>query len=75
MGVIHSSTNSNFLQKVKELEKQKEKAKDDDQRKEVERRLEQKSVEKDLANVKWVRQRKTTSIQYYESTMVHSARL
>ena len=56
MGVVHSSTDSNFLQEVDELEQQKEKAKDDDQRRELERRLEQKLLEKDLAQAKLVRQ-------------------
>ena len=56
MGVIHCSTDSNSLQEVEELKKQKEKAKDDDQRREVERRLEQKLLERDLARAKWVRQ-------------------
>ena len=56
MGAVHSSTDSNSLQEVDELEQQKEKAKDDDQRREVERRLEQKLLENDLAQAKWVRQ-------------------
>ena len=58
MGVVHSSTDSNSLQEVEELEIQK-KAKDDDQRREVERRLEQKLLERELANAKAVRQRTT----------------
>ena len=56
MGVVHSSTDSNSLQEVEELKKRKKEAKDDNQRREVKRRLEQKLLEKDLANAKWVRQ-------------------
>ena len=54
MGVVHSSTDSNFLQEVKELEKQKKEAKDDDKRRE---KLELKTLESDLALVKWVREK------------------
>ena len=65
MGVVHSSTDSNSLQEVEELKKQKEKAKDDDQRREVERRLEQKLLERELAYAKWVRQRTTFKVTCY----------
>ena len=65
MGAVHSSTDFNSLQEVNKLEIQKEKAKDDDQRREVERRLEQKSLERDLADVKWVRQRTTFKVTCY----------
>ena len=54
VGVVHSCTDSNFLQEVEKLEKQKKEEKDDEQRREVER-LEQKLLEKDLANAKYVR--------------------
>ena len=64
MGVVHSSTGSNLLQEVEELEKQKKEAKDDEQRREVERRLKKKSLERDLAEAKHVRQRKN-NIQSY----------
>ena len=61
--MVHSSTDSNFLQEVEELKKQKERTKDDDQRREVERRIDQKSLERGLASAKEVRQRKTINIQ------------
>ena len=56
MGVVHSSTDSNFLQEVENLEKQKNEAKDDEQRRDIDRRLELRTLERDLANAKWVRQ-------------------
>ena len=54
--MVHSSTDSNFLQEVEELEKQKKEAKDDDQRREVEQKLQIKELERDLANARMVRQ-------------------
>ena len=54
-----------ILQEVKELEEQKERTKDDDQRRELERRLEQKLLENDLADAKWVRQRTTFEVTCY----------
>ena len=63
--MIHSSTDSNSLQEVDELEIQKVKAKDDDQRRELERRLDQKLLENELANAKWVRQRTTFKVTCY----------
>ena len=57
MGVVHSSTDSNFLQEVEKLERQKNEAKDDDQKRDIGRRLEQTSLEKDLAWAKQVRLR------------------
>ena len=49
MGVVHSSTGSNFLQKVAKLEKQKKEAKDDDKRRDLTQKLKLKTLEKDLA--------------------------
>ena len=62
MGVVHSSTDSNSLQEVEELEKLKKETKDDDQRREVERRSEQKLLESELVQTKWVRQRSTFKV-------------
>ena len=56
MGVVHSSTDSNFLQKVRELEKQKNGAKDDDQKKDTEMKMTLKMLERDLAEAKRVRE-------------------
>ena len=64
MGVVHSSTDSNSLQEVDELEKWKKEAKGDNQRREV-KRLEQKMLEKELAHVKWVRQRTAFKVTCY----------
>ena len=55
-GCGHSSTDSNFLQEVEELEKQKEEAKDDKQKKDIEGKLSLKRLERDLAKAKWVRE-------------------
>ena len=65
MGVVHSSTDSNSLQEVDKLEKWKKEAKDDNQRRAVERRLEQKLLERELADAKWVRQRTTFKVTCY----------
>ena len=56
MGVVHSSTDSNFLQEVRELERQKKEAKDDKQKKDIEGKLSLKTLERDLAKAKWVRE-------------------
>ena len=55
-GCGHSSTDSNFLQEVEELERQKKEAKDDNQEKDIERKLSLKTLERDLAGAKWVRE-------------------
>ena len=55
-GCGHSSTDSNFLQEVEELERQKKEAKDDNQEKDIERKLSLKTLERDLAEAKWVRE-------------------
>ena len=69
MGVVHSSTDSNFLQEVGELEKQKKEAKDDDQRREVEQKLQIKELERALAEARAVRQTaKQLTYKYYHSS-------
>ena len=50
--VVHSSTDSNFLQEVGKFKKWKKEAKDDDKKKE---KLKLKTLEKDLAFAKAVR--------------------
>ena len=55
-GCGHSSTDSNFLQEVEELNKQKEEAKDDKQKKDIEGKLSLKTLERGLAEAKWVRE-------------------
>ena len=55
-GCGHSSTDSNFLQEVWELEIQKEKAKDDKQKKDIEGKLSLKMLERDLVGAKYVRE-------------------
>ena len=55
MGVVHSSTDSNFLQEVEDLEKQKNEAKNDDQKKDIELKVTLKMLERDLADAKCVR--------------------
>ena len=52
--MVHSSTDSNFLQKVEELKKRKEKAEDHKQ-KDLEFKVSLKTLEKDLAWAKHVR--------------------
>ena len=56
--MIHSSTDFNFLQEVRKLEKQKD-TKHGDQRREIERILEQKLLQRDLSNAKVVSQEYT----------------
>ena len=60
MGVVHSSTDSNFLQEVVKLEKQKKEAKDDDKRRDLTHKLKLKTLERDLALAKEVRWRNLT---------------
>ena len=55
MGVVHSSTDYNFLQEVKELEEQKKETKDDDKRRDLTQKLELKTLERDLADARYVR--------------------
>ena len=56
MGVAQSSTDSSFLQEVEELEKQKKEAKDEKHNKDIEGKVSLKSLKKDLAYAKWVRE-------------------
>ena len=56
MGVFHSSTDSNFLQEVEKLEKEKNKAKDDEQRRDIEVNVTLKMLEADLAYALAVRE-------------------
>ena len=53
--MVHSSTDSNFLQEVVKLEKQKKEAKDDDKRRDLTQTLELKTLERGLALAKQVR--------------------
>ena len=55
-GCGHSSTDSNFLQEMVKLKKQKKEAKDDKQKKDIEGKLSLKTLERDLAWAKWVRE-------------------
>ena len=55
--MVHSSTDSNFLQEVDKLEKQKKEAKDDDKRRDLTHKLKLKTLERDLAEAKGVRYR------------------
>ena len=55
MGVVHSSTDSNFLQEVEELKKQKKEAKDEKHNKDIEGKVSLKTLERDLAEAKRVR--------------------
>ena len=55
MGVVHSSTDSNFLQEVHQLEKQKKEVKDDDKIRDIQQKQELKTLERDLALAKRVR--------------------
>ena len=66
MGVVHSSTDSNFLQ---EVEEQKKEAKDGDQRREMKQMLQIKELERDLAFARYVRQTaKQLTYKYYHSS-------
>ena len=55
-GCGHSSTDSNFLQEMWELKRQKWEAKDDKQKKDIEGKLSLKRLERDLALAKYVRE-------------------
>ena len=60
MGVVHSSHDTLHVQEVGQLVKQKNEAKDEEGRKELEQQVKLKSLEKDLAVAKQVRQRNLT---------------
>ena len=55
MGVVYSSTDSNFLQEVKKLEKQEKESKDDEKKRDVQQQLQLKTLEIELASAKHVR--------------------
>ena len=57
MGVVHSSHNTIYVQEVRQLEKQKNEAKDEEERKELEQQVKLKTLERDLAYSKMVRQK------------------
>ena len=52
MGVVHSSPDTNFVQEVRQLEHQKNDAKDKESKKDI--KLELKRLERNLAGSKWV---------------------
>ena len=58
--MVHSSPDTNFVQEVKELKKQKKEAKDKDSIKDVDQKLTLTTLKRDLADSKWVRQRNLT---------------
>ena len=60
MGVVHSSHDTIYVQEVKQLEKQQNEAKDEEGRKELEQQVKLKTLEKELAGSKMVRQRNLT---------------
>ena len=60
MGVVHSSHDTIYVQEVGQLEKQKNEAKDEEGRKELEQQVKLKTLERDLALSKEVRQRNLT---------------
>ena len=56
MGVVHSSPDTNFVQEVKQLERQKNEAKVKESKQDIELKLKLKILERDLANQKYVSQ-------------------
>ena len=60
MGVVHSSHDTIYVQELRQLEKQKNEAKDEEGRKVIEKKIAIKSLEKDLAASKRVRQSNLT---------------
>ena len=55
MGVVHSSPDTNCVQEVRQLEEQKNEAKDEKEKEEIENKLKIRTLERDLADSKWVR--------------------
>ena len=55
--MVHSSPDTNCVQEVQQLEKQKNEAKDEKEKEEIEKTLDLRSQEKGLADSKMVRQR------------------
>ena len=60
MGVVHSSHDTIYVQEVEQLKKQKNEAKDEEERKELEQQVKLKTLERELAGSKRVRQRNLT---------------
>ena len=60
MGVVHSSHDTIYVQEVEQLKTQKNETKDEEGKKVVEKKIAIKSLERDLAASKMVRQRKLT---------------
>ena len=60
MGVVHSSHDTINVQEVRQLEKQKNEPKYEEERKVFEKNIAIKPLERDLANSKMVRQRNLT---------------
>ena len=58
--MVHSSHDTIYVQEVEKLEKQKNEAKDEEERKVIEKKIAIKSQESDLAASKMVRQRNLT---------------
>ena len=65
MGVVHSSSLTVYVQEVIQLEKQKNEAKDEEGRKVIGKKIAIKSLERDLAWSKKVRQRNLTLQQMF----------
>ena len=55
--MVHSSPDTNCVQEVEQLEKQKNEAKNEKEKEEIEQTLVLRSQERQLAYSKWVRQR------------------
>ena len=60
MGVVHSGHDTIYVQELRQLEKQKNEAKDEEERKVIEKKSAIKLLERDLAASKRVRQRNLT---------------
>ena len=60
MGVVHSSHDTIYVQEVEQIEKQENEAKDEEERKVIEKKIAIKLLERDLAWSKHVRQRNLT---------------
>ena len=65
MGVVHSSPDTNCVQEVQQLEKQKNEAKDEKEKEEVENKLKIRTLERNVAYSKMVRQRNLPLGQMY----------
>ena len=56
MGVVHSSPDTNFVQEVEQLDKQKNEATDKEIRRSIEQELKMKTLEREVAGSKMVSQ-------------------